>query len=89
MVLTLAVGLLLVVSPDAPADTFPAGPPRPKLFASVYGVHPFKTLPDVSSVSTQTRTEGVHSAAQAGQIVGTSEGVLFTLDENGKEQAML
>jgi hypothetical protein len=88
IVLALAVGLPLVVSSDARADKFPAGPPQPKLFASVYGAYAFKALPDVSSVSTRTRTEGVHSAAQAGQILGNSEGVFFTLGGNAKEQVI-
>src|SRR5207245_6704144 len=30
----------------------------------------------------------VHSAAQAGQVVGTSEGVFFTLDEHAKEKVI-
>jgi hypothetical protein len=87
-ILMFALGLALVVSSGARADTFPAGPPQPKLFASAYGTYALKTLPDVSSVGTRTRTEGVHSPAQAGQIVGTSEGVFFTLDENAKEKVI-
>jgi hypothetical protein len=82
------LGLALVLSSVARADKFPAVPPQPKLFASVYGVYAFKALPDVSSVGTRTRTEGVHSAAQAGQIVGNSEGVFFRLDENAKEKVI-
>ena len=82
----LLLGFALVLSSDARADDFRAGPPQPKLFASVYGTYALKTLPDVASVGTQTRTEGVHSPAQAGQIVGTSEGVFFTLDEHAKEK---
>jgi hypothetical protein len=47
--LTLGLGLALVLSSlDARADKFPAVPPQPKLFASVYGVYAFKTLPDGS-----------------------------------------
>jgi hypothetical protein len=88
MVLTLAVGLSLVVSSEAHADKFPAGPPQPKLFASLYGVYALKTLPDVSSVGTQRRTEGVQWPAQASQIVGSSEGVFFTLDEHAKEKVI-
>jgi hypothetical protein len=84
----LALGLALVVSSDARADKFPAVPPQPKLFASVYGTYVLKTLPDVSSVSTQTRTDGVQWSAQARQIVGTSEGVFFTLDEHAKEKVI-
>src|SRR5437773_550204 len=86
--LTLGLGLALVLSSNARADKFPAEPPQPKLFASVYGVYAFKTLPDVSSVGTRTRTEGVHSAAQTGQIVGNSEGVFFALDENAQEKVI-
>ena len=86
--LTLGLGLALVLSSEVRADKFPAVPPQPKLFASVYGVYAFKTLPDGGSVGVQTRTEGVHSAAQAGQIVGTSEGVFFTLDEHAKEKVL-
>jgi hypothetical protein len=88
MFLTLGLGLALVLSSDARADKFPAVPSQPKLFASVYGVYAFKTLPDGASVGVRTRTEGVHSAAQAGQIVGTSEGVFFTLDEHAKEKVI-
>jgi hypothetical protein len=88
ILLTLGLGLALVLSSDARADKFPAGPPQPKLFSSVYGYYALKILPDVSSVSTRTRTEGVHGPEQAGQIVGTSEGVFFTLDENAKEKVI-
>ena len=84
----LALGLALVVSSDARADKFPAVPPQPKLFASVYGTYALKTLPDVSSVSTQTRAESVQWSAQARQIVGTSEGMFFTLDEHAKEKVI-
>jgi len=84
-ILMLALGLALTVASDARADSFPAVPPPPKLFASVDGTHSLKTLPDVSSVGIRTRTEGDHSPAQAGQLVGTSEGVFFTLDEHAKE----
>jgi hypothetical protein len=83
-----ALGLALALSSVARADKFPAVPPQPKLFASVYGSYALKILPDVSSVSTRTRTEGVHSADQAGQIVGNSEGVFFALDENAKEKVI-
>jgi hypothetical protein len=75
--LTLGLGLALVVSFDARADDIVAGPPQPKLFASVYGMYAFKTLPDVSSVG-----------IRAGQIVGNSEGVFFTLDEHAKEKVI-
>lgn len=34
--LTLGLGLALALSSDARADTFAAGPPQPKLFASEY-----------------------------------------------------
>jgi hypothetical protein len=85
---TLGLGLALVLSSDARADKFPAGPPQPKLFASVYGAYAFKILPDPSSVGTRTRTAGVHSADQSGQIVGNSEGVFFALDENAKEKVI-
>ena len=88
ILLTLGLGLALVLSFDARADKFPAEPPQPKLFASVYGSYALKILPDVSSVGTRTRTEGVHSPAQAGQIVGNSEGVFFALDENAKEKVI-
>ncbi len=86
--LTLSLGLALVLSFDARADKFPAGPPQPKLFASEYGYYALKILPDVSSVTTRTRTEGVHQAVQAAQIVGNSEGVFFALDENAKEKVI-
>ena len=75
-VLTLGLGLALVLSFDARADTFPAEPPQPKLFASVYGVYAFKTLPD-GPVGTR-----------AGQVIGKSEGVFFTLDEHAKEKVI-
>src|SRR5258707_538554 len=75
--LTLGLGFALVLSSDARADKFPAVPPQPKLFASVYGLYAFKTLPD-RSVNTDP----------AGQIVGNSEGVFFTLDENAKEKVI-
>ena len=86
--LMLAVGLALVLSSVARADKFPAGPPQPKLFAGEYGYYALKILPDVSSVGTRTRTEGVHRAEQAAQIVGTSEGVFCELDENAKEKVI-
>jgi hypothetical protein len=86
--LMLGCGLALVLSSNARADKFPAMPPQPKLFSSVYGSYALKILPDVSSVGTRKRTEGVHSAAQAGQIVGNSEGVFFALDENAKEKVI-
>lgn len=86
--LTRGLGLALVLSSDARADKFPAVPPQPKLFSSVYGYYALKILPDVSSVGTRKRTEGVHRAEQAGQIVGNSEGVFFTLDENAKEKVI-
>jgi hypothetical protein len=88
IVLKLTVGLALVLSSDARADKFPAVPPEPKLFASVYGTYALKTLPDVSSVGTRRRIEGVHWPAQASQIVGSSEGVFFTLDEHAKEKVI-
>jgi hypothetical protein len=84
----LPLGLVLVLSSDTRADQFPAGPPQPKLFASVYGTYAFKTLPAASSVGIRTRTEGVHAAAQAGQTVGNSEGVFFTLDESAREKVI-
>lgn len=84
----LGLGLALGLSSVARADTFPAVPPQPKLFASVYGAFALKTLPDVSSVATRTRTEGVHRAEQAAQIIGSSEGVFFTLDEQAKEKVI-
>ena len=86
--LTLAVGLAVVLSSLVRADKFPAGPPQPKLFASEYGSYALKVLPDASSVGTRTRTEGVHLAVQAGQIVGNSEGVFFALDENAMEKVI-
>ena len=76
--LMLGFGLALVLPSDARADKFPAEPPRPKLFASVYGVYAFKTLPD-GSVNVDPRT---------GQLVGNSEGVFFRLDEHGKEKVI-
>ena len=75
--LTLGLGLALVLSFDARADDIIAGPPQPKLFASVDGMYGFKTLPDAGSVT-----------IRAGQIVGTSEGVFFTLDEHAKEKVI-
>lgn len=78
IILTLGLGLALVLSSVARADKFPAGPPEPKLFASIYGNFAFKTLPE-GSVSIDPRN---------GQIVGTSEGVFFTLDENAKEKVI-
>ena len=88
MFLTLGVGLAVVLSPVARADKFPAVPPQPKLFASEYGSYALKILPDVSSVGSRRRTEGVHDGVQAVQIVGTSEGVFFALDENAKEKVI-
>lgn len=82
----LTLGLMLLHLSEARADKFPSGPPQPKLFASDYGTFAFKILPDASSVKTRARAEGSHSPAQAGQIVGNSEGVFFTLDENGNEK---
>src|SRR5260370_30600150 len=76
MFLMLGLGLALVLSSDALADESQAGPPQPKLFASVDGTYAFKALPD-GSVTTR-----------AGQTVGTSEGVFFTLDESGKEKVI-
>src|SRR5258708_7442664 len=71
--LTLGLALALVLSFDARADKFPAEPPQPKLFSSVYGYYALKILPDLSSVGTQ-----------AGQVIGKSQGVFFTLDEHAK-----
>ena len=86
--LMLGLGLALVQSSNARADTFPAVPPQPKLFASVHGMYAFKILPDVSSVVARKRTEGVHRPAQAVQVFGNSEGVFFALDEDGKEKVI-
>lgn len=86
--ITLGLGLALVLSAKTRADKFPAGPPQPRLFASEYGKYTFKILPDPSSVGTRRRTEGSHSPAQAGQVVGSSEGVFFTLDEKGNEKVI-
>jgi hypothetical protein len=88
ILLMLGLGLALVQSSNARADKFPAGPPQPKLFSSVYGYYALKILPDVSSVGTRKRTEGIHGPEQASQIVGNSEGVFFTLDENAKEKVI-
>jgi hypothetical protein len=75
--LTLGLGLALVLSFDARADDIIAGRPQPKLFASVDAMYGFKTLPDAASVT-----------MRAGHIVGTSEGVFFTLDEHAKEKVI-
>lgn len=86
--LTLGIGMSLVLVSDARADKFPAGPPQPKLFASAHGTYAFKVLPDALSVGTPRRAEGHHTPAQATQVVGNSEGVFFTLDENGQEKVI-
>jgi hypothetical protein len=88
MILALGLGLALVQWSNARADTFPAVPPQPTLFSSVYGTYALKILPDVSSVGSRKRTEGVHGPEQAVQVVGNSEGVFFALDENAKEKVI-
>jgi len=46
--LTLSLAVALALSSIVHADKFPAVPPEPKLFASMYGNFAFKTLPDGS-----------------------------------------
>ena len=70
--LTLAVGLAVLLSSVARGDSW--GWPQPRIFAN--GKYAIKTLPATS-------------VGKSGEVsFGNSEGVFFTLDEDGKEKVI-